>query len=161
MSPTSATTFWGSCLSCCPSFLLLTQSIASGCHKPQTHWGCLSQGFPGGKVVKNPPANAGDTKDAGSIPGSGRSPAVVNSNPFQYSCLENSMNRGGWWATVHGGGKESDMTEWLNMPIPAWTLGQQLRMMTRTGGEEASRTFWNILAVPLCNDSHTVYLVII
>ena len=48
--------------------------------------------------VKNPHINAGDTKDAGSIPGSGRS-------PFQYSCLENSMGRGTWWATVHGATK--------------------------------------------------------
>jgi len=45
-------------------------------------------------VVKNPPANAGDTRDKGSIPGSGRSLGVGNGNLFQYSCLENSMNRG-------------------------------------------------------------------
>ena len=56
-------------------------------------------GFPNGSVVKNPPANAGDT---GSVPGWGRSAAVGNSNPLKYSCLENSMNRGAWWATVHG-----------------------------------------------------------
>ena len=52
--------------------------------------------------VKNPPANAGDTGDMGLIPGSGRSPGRGNGNPLQYSCLENSMNRGAWWATVHG-----------------------------------------------------------
>ena len=52
--------------------------------------------------VKNLPANAGDTRDAGSIPGSGKSPGVGNGNPFQYSCLENTMDRGAWWATVHG-----------------------------------------------------------
>ena len=51
-------------------------------------------------VVKNPPANTGDGRDAGSIPGSGRSPGVGNGNPLQYSCLENSMDRGAWWATV-------------------------------------------------------------
>ena len=55
--------------------------------------------FPGGSVVKSPPANAGDV---GSIPGSGRSPGEGNSNPLQYSCLENHMDRGAWWATVHG-----------------------------------------------------------
>ena len=49
-------------------------------------------------VVKNLPANAGDVRDAGSIPGAGRSPGVVYGNPFQYSCLENLM---GWWAAVH------------------------------------------------------------
>ena len=54
--------------------------------------------FPCDPVLKNLPANAGD---AGSIPGSGRSPGVGNGNPLQYSCLENSMDRGAWWATVH------------------------------------------------------------
>ena len=52
-------------------------------------------------VVKNPPANAGDTRNTGSIPGSGRSPGEGNGNPLQYSCLENSMDRGAKWATVH------------------------------------------------------------
>ena len=53
-------------------------------------------------VKKNPPANAEDTGEMGSIPGSGRSPGVGNGNPFQYFCLEDSMDRGAWWATVHG-----------------------------------------------------------
>ena len=53
-------------------------------------------------VVRNPPANEGDARDAGSTPGSGRSPEVGNGNPLQYSCLENSMERGAWWATIHG-----------------------------------------------------------
>ena len=53
-------------------------------------------------VVKNPPANAGDTGDVGSIPGLGRSPETGNGTPLQYSCLENSMDRGSWRATVHG-----------------------------------------------------------
>ena len=50
-------------------------------------------------AVKNPPTNAGD---AGSVLGWGRSPGVENGNPLQYSCLENSMDRGPWQATVHG-----------------------------------------------------------
>ena len=53
-------------------------------------------------MVKNPPDNAGDTGDAGLIPGSGRSPGERNDNPLQYSCLENPMNRGAWWDTVYG-----------------------------------------------------------
>ena len=53
-------------------------------------------------VVKNPPANAGDARHTGSIPGSGRSPGVGNGNPLQYTCVENSMDRGAWWAAVHG-----------------------------------------------------------
>ena len=54
------------------------------------------------QLVKNPPANAGDTRDVGSIPGSGRSPREGNVKPLQYSCLENSMDRGAWQVTVHG-----------------------------------------------------------
>ena len=61
-------------------------------------------------VVKNLPANAGDVRDASSIPGWGRSPGEGNGNSLQYSCLENPMDRGTWWATVHGIAK-SDMTE--------------------------------------------------
>ena len=59
-------------------------------------------GFPGGSVVKNPPANAGDARDLGLIPGLGRSPGEGNGYPLQYCCLENSMDGGAWWATVHG-----------------------------------------------------------
>ena len=58
-------------------------------------------GFPGMLVVKNLSANAGDIRDVGSIPGSGRSPGGGHGNPLQYSCLENPMDRGDWWATVH------------------------------------------------------------
>ena len=53
-------------------------------------------------VVKNPPANVEDIKDMGSVIGSGRSPGGGNGNPLQYSFLENPMDRGAWWATVHG-----------------------------------------------------------
>ena len=53
-------------------------------------------------VVKNLPANAGDIRDMGSIPGLGRSPGGRHGNPLQYSCLENPKDREAWWATVHG-----------------------------------------------------------
>ena len=63
-------------------------------------------GFPGGAGTKNLPANAEDAKDMGSIPRWGRTPEVGHGNPkleiFQYSCLENSMDRGAWQATVYG-----------------------------------------------------------
>ena len=54
------------------------------------------------RVVKNLPANAGDIRDMGSIPGSGRSAGVGRGSPLQYSCLENPINGEVWWATVHG-----------------------------------------------------------
>ena len=53
-------------------------------------------------MVENPPARAEDTRDMGSLPGLGRSPGGRNGYPLQYSCLENSMDRGAWQATVHG-----------------------------------------------------------
>ena len=61
----------------------------------------LNMGFPGGAVVRNPPANAGDIRDEGLIPGWGRSPGGGHRNPLQYSCLENPMDRGAWWATAY------------------------------------------------------------
>ena len=62
-------------------------------------------------VVKNLPANVGDTRDVGSIPGLGRYPEEGNGNPIQYSCLENSKDRGDWQATVQGGCKDLDTTD--------------------------------------------------
>ena len=64
-------------------------------------------------MVKNPPAGAGDTRDAGSTPGSVRSLAGGSGSPLQYSCLGNPMDRGAWWATVHGAA-ELDTTEQLS-----------------------------------------------
>ena len=61
--------------------------------------------------VNNLPANAGDERDVCSIPGSGRCLGGGHGNPLQYSCLENPMDRGAWWVTVHGVTKESDKTE--------------------------------------------------
>ena len=68
-------------------------------------------GFPGGSAVKKLPAMQ---ENAGSIPGSGRSPGEGNGNPLQYYCLENPKDRRAWMATVHGIAKESDMTSRLN-----------------------------------------------
>ena len=65
-------------------------------------WLKLYWGFPGSSVVRNLPANSGDEGDTGSILESERSPGGENGNPLQFSCLENPMNRGAWWVTVHG-----------------------------------------------------------
>ena len=66
-------------------------------------------------VVKNPPTNAGDSGDPGLIPGSGRSPGVGNGNPLQYSCLENTTDRGAWWATVLRVAKSQIRLKWLSI----------------------------------------------
>ena len=72
-------------------------------------------GFPGGSVLKNLPAKAGDKRNMGSIFESRRSPGEGNGNPFKYSCLENSVDRGDWWATVHGVTKRWTQPNGLSM----------------------------------------------
>ena len=69
------------------------------------------KGLLGGAVVKDLPANAGDIRDMGLIPGLGRCSGEGNGNPLWYSCLENPMHRGAWRAAVHGVTKESVMTK--------------------------------------------------
>ena len=81
---------------------------AGGCHSGNRI--CVEQ-------VRNLPANAGDERDAGLIPGLGRSPGEGNSNPLQCSYLENFMDRGAWWATVPRGHKESDKTKRLTLSL--------------------------------------------
>ena len=71
--------------------------------------------------VKNLPANAGDTRDVGSIPGSGRSPGIGNGNPLQYSCLENSMDRG-----AH---KVTKSQTWRSINLPSWCLALHISMV--------------------------------
>ena len=73
-------------------------------------WNLVVLWFPGGSVVKNPPAIAGD---AGLIPVLGKSPGGGNDKPLQYSCLGNPLDRGAWWVTVHGVAK-SQTWQWLN-----------------------------------------------
>ena len=85
-------------------------------------------------MVKNLPANTGDIRDTGSIPGSGRSPGGGHCNPLQYSCLENPMDRGAWWAVVHRFSKSQTQLKWLGthreklLPILAfaWTTSGSL-----------------------------------
>ena len=79
----------------------------------------LNTGFIGASqvalVVKNSPASAGDLRYAGSVPGLGRSPGEGHGNPFQYSCLETSVERGAWWATLHGVAKSWMRVKRLNV----------------------------------------------
>ena len=90
-----------------PNPLFHTLPSGAGVGTLQTHF-CFSSwlrvrlsGFPGGASGKEPACQCRDVRNAGSIPGSGRSPGGGHSNPLQYSCLENPMDRGAWWTTVH------------------------------------------------------------
>ena len=91
----------------------------------------LFQGFPNGSASKESACNAGDTGDMGLISGSGRSPDRENDNPLQYSCLENSMNRGTWRATVQKGHKELDTTQQLNNNKDFYQ-GRDLKLLMET-----------------------------
>ena len=90
-----------------------------------------SMGFPGGSVVKNPPAHAGDP---GSIPGSGRSPGEGNGNPLQHFCLENPMDRGAWWAAAHGVAKSRTRLSYLPF---TFTVGER---KSELGGQNRKRS---------------------
>ena len=98
--------------------------------------------FPDGSGVKNPPVNAGDAGDLGSIPGWGRSPGGGHGNPLQYSCLENSMDRGAWWSTVHGVANswtrlstlihhwQADKPGRIFLPSRSWGVSQRVSKQT-------------------------------
>ena len=96
-------------------------------------------GFPGSTVIKNQLANAGDTRDASSVPGSGRSPEIGNSNPLQYSCLKSSMDRGAWWTAAPGITKSQ---RWLSMHACCNYASYSLKHKNFTFGSESSRTFF-------------------
>ena len=88
-----------------------------------------------GSVLKNLLANVGDTRDSGSIPGLGKSPGGEHGNPLQYSCLKNAMDRGAWWATVHG--------------IPKSQTRLRVHACNATLGSSNPRLRWFIRASPL------------
>ena len=101
---------------------------------------------------QTPPANAGD---AGSVPGLERSPGEGNDNPLQSSCLENSMDRGAWWATVHGVAKELDTTERTCLHTPE-RMREGSRYALLIQGEGAEVKLFNDLRASgtscLCTD---------
>ena len=78
-------------------------------------------------MVKNPPASAGDRREVGSIPGLGRSPGGGHGNPLQYSCLENLMDRGAWWATVRRIVKRTQLSNLALM----WDSEQEIMLRAR------------------------------
>ena len=84
---------------------------------------------------QTPPASARDARDTDSIPGLERSPGEGNDNPLQSSCLENSMDRGAWWATVHGVAKESDTAEHTHLHTPeTMREGSRYALLIQAGG---------------------------
>ena len=113
-----------------------------------------------GLVVKNLPTNAGDIREAGSIPGSGRSPGEGHGQPLQYSCQENPIERRAWWAIVHGFAqsrtwlKQFSMPGWLGFPV-----AQVVKSLPRPGfdpwvGKTLWRRKWQSTPVFLSGKSH-------
>ena len=111
-------------------------------------WGHME--FPGGSDGK---ASAYNARDPGSTPGLGRSPGEGNGNPFQYSCLEKSMDGGAWWATVHGAAKSrtqlSDFTFtcWGHMLILSIYYRPRIRAKTGSAPMLGHRGVWDHLVV--------------
>ena len=102
--------------------------------------------FLGGAVVKKLPGNTGDAGDLGSIPGSGRSPGGGNGTPLQYSCWENPMNRGVWWATVYG----LQSWTWMSMHLHTYEEeGCVYLVHTKTSSELPGElpSFWEFLEI--------------
>ena len=87
------------------------QSVFSVCEAPFSWevWSWIKKLTPDGSAGKESACNAGDEEDMGSVPKSGRSPGIGNSYSLQYSCLENSRDRGAWWVTVHGDAKSQTL----------------------------------------------------
>ena len=118
-------------------------------------------------VVKNLPASAGDIRDAGSIPGSGRSPRGGHGNPLQSSCLQNPMDRGAWWDAVQGVAKSWTRLKWLSMR--ARTILELLIKLQPKGplkqgdpvslhGEEGKgRETWRGTCIPTCSHKKLVW----
>ena len=103
------------------------------------------------ELVKNPPTSAGDARDEGSIPGSGRSPGEGSGHPLQCSCLENSMDRGAWRATVYGVTKNK-----IQLSMQASMLGNGLTIARThehiSQGFPENRTIWRQTSIHLLQE---------
>ena len=112
-------------------------------------------GFPGSSVLKNPPANAGD---AGLISGLGRCPGEGKGSPLQYSCLENAMDRGAWWVTVHGVTKESNMhQQGGSLPLSQQGYTRYCAKLLRCIIKCSPRSYRGIY-LPICSKMLIIYL---
>ena len=121
---------------------------------------CLSNNFPGDAqasqmalVLKNPPANAGDLRDLGLIPGSGRTSGEGHGNLLQYSCLENPMDRGAWWAIDHSVTKSWTLQKWLSMHAHthwcSWPWNHTLRATVLKYGSCPCGWSWLTCTMPI------------
>ena len=119
-----------------------TKLILSAQEMKRLSYWSLIQAWDMAQLVKNLPANAGDARDTCSIPESGRSPGECNGNPLQYSCLENSMDRGTWQATVHAGVTKSQT--WLGTHTHTHTHTHTLTQSMPTPQDERQpdNPFW-------------------
>ena len=106
-------------------------------------------GIPGGSVVKNPPANAGDARDVGLTPRLGRSPGGGNGTPLHYSCLKNPTHRGAWQATVQQGAKSWTRTSnWACV-----CCGSVMSNSLQHNGLQHTRLPWLLLSPGICSNS--------
>ena len=99
-------------------------------------------GFPGGAVVKNPPASVGYTRAVGSIPGLGRSSGGGHGNPLQYSCLGNSTDRGAWWAIDHKVAKNWTRLTTQTCSFPRASLTNDHKLDGSNNRNKLFRTSW-------------------
>ena len=101
-------------------------------------------------VVKNLPVNAGHLRDVGSIPGLAKSPGEGNGNPLQYSCGENPMDRGAWWATVYGVAKSQTWLKWLSTHRCLFCLAEFI-ILPSPSHLSAFSSYFTPLSLPVCS----------
>ena len=112
--------------------------------KPKTEYIYLPLNSQVVLVIKNLPANVGDARDSGSIPGLGRSPGVENGDRLQYSCLENSMDKGAWWAIVHRAAKSQTLLSDLTISLHFWLDRVMLKVLSNAEPIETQTCFISI-----------------
>ena len=111
-------------------------------------------------VVKNPPANSGDIRDVGLIPGSGRSPEGRHGNPLQYFYLENPKDRGAWWATVYRVAQSWTLLKWLSLHAPYTDVQWIMKQFTCSVFIQFSiRHVHNFISVKSCSYDKILRLV--
>ena len=121
----------------------------------------LIMGFPGGSVVKNPPTSAGGAGEVGSSPGWARSPGEGNGNPLQSSCLENPMDRGAWWAAVHGVAQSrtrlTQKTGSLPAPLSTWFHEEETKVRSKFTSKNSLEKYHRSFLKLFCKEPKSSY----